>query len=300
MKNLKKIALLMCVLMLSTVMTSCFQVHPGEVGLKIHQLGDKQGQIEVLGIGRYSLSLLGRYTYERYPANLQQYSWTADEREGSPVNEEISFQVEAQTLTVDLGMEFEFQTDNESLVKMYNKFRRSPEDIVQQFIYKDLRSAFNEAAIGLTVESVCDTLKEELRRNVQRILYNKYKPLGINILEVTYLSSIRPPTNVQDAINAKVEAKQRAQQRANEVVEQEAEAKKKAAMAQGEADRLRIEAEGRAQAMDLEGKALARNPQVIKLREIEAQRVAAESAKNWHTVILGSSASQQLLNIGGK
>ena len=59
------------------------------------------------------------------------------------------------------------------------------------------------------------------------------------------------------------------------------QARKKAAEAQGEADRLRIEAEGRAQAIDVEGRALARNPQILRLKEIEMQNKLAASAGNW-------------------
>ncbi len=75
---------------------------------------------------------------------------------------------------------------------------------------------------------------------------------------------------------------------------------KKAAEAQGEADRLRIEAEGRAQAIDVEGRALARNPQILRLKEIEMQNKLAASAGNWQTVVLSSEQSGQLLNINGK
>ena len=103
---------------------------------------------------------------------------------------------------------------------------------------------------------------------------------------------------MQDAVNLKITAKQRAEQRENEIAEKEAEAKKKAAEAQGEAERLRIEAEGRAKAIEVEGRALANNPQILRLKEIEMQMKLAESAKSWNTVVMSSGQAGQLLNIG--
>ena len=141
--------------------------------------------------------------------------------------------------------------------------------------------------------------KEDLRKAVLEKMQAKYEPLGIDVQEVSYLSLIRLPKEVQDAVNLKITAKQRAEQRENEIAEKEAEAKKKAAEAQGEADRLRIEAEGRAKAIEVEGRALAKNPQILRLKEIEMQMKLAESAKSWNTVVMSSGQAGQLLNIGG-
>ncbi len=279
--------------------SSCKQVEQGEIALKVYQLGDKKGQIEVLGPGRYAKHWFGYYSYKIYPTNLQQHSWTAAETKDSPADEQVSFQAEGQNLSADIGIEFEFMSeDPDKMIAMYRYFKREPQDIVQDFMRKDIRSFFNKVVERMPVEMVYSTAKDSIRGVVQQLMAEKYAEHGIRIKEVTYLSSINLPENVKDAISAKITAKQLAEQRENEVAEKEAEARKKAAEAQGEADRLRIEAEGRAKAIEVEGRALANNPQILRLKEIEMQNKLAESAKNWQYVNLSATQSGQLLNIG--
>ena len=299
MKASKNFLTIAMIAVLSLGFVSCTQVEPGEVALKVYQLGDKKGQIEVLGPGRYANHWFGYFTYKIYPSNLQQHSWTEKETKDSPANEQVSFQAEGQNLSADIGIEFEFMAEDEAkMVAMYRYFKREPQDIVQDFMRKDVRSFFNKVVEKMPVEMVYSTAKDSIRNEVQRLMAVKYAEHGIRIKEVTYLSSINLPEKVKDAISAKIEAKQRAEQRENEVAEKEAEARKKAAEAQGEADRLRIEAEGRAKAIEVEGRALANNPQILRLKEIEMQKELAASAKNWNYVNFSASQSGQLLNIG--
>lgn len=299
MKAIKKIVIVLAAFVACLGFASCTQVEQGEIALKVYQLGDKKGQIEVLGPGRYANHWFGYFTYKIYPTNLQQHSWTANETKDSPANEQVSFQAEGQNLSADIGIEFEFMAEDEAkMVAMYKYFKREPQDIVQDFMRKDIRSFFNKVVERMPVEMVYSTAKDSIRSVVQQLMAAKYAEHGIRIKEVTYLSSINLPEKVKDAISAKIEAKQRAEQRENEVAEKEAEARKKAAEAQGEADRLRIEAEGRAKAIEVEGRALAGNPQILRLKEIEMQKVLAESAKGWTYVNFSASQSGQMLNLG--
>lgn len=280
-------------------LSSCTYVEPGEAGLKIYKLGDNKGQMKVLGIGRHALHWFGYYEIKTYPTNLQQWSWTLSGDEGTPNDESIHFQSEGQDLSCDVGIAFTFNVDGESLPNMYKYFKCDPQEIIERYLRKDVRNFFNEVSANMKVDEVYAQRKEELRAEVLKKMQEKYKPLGIDVQEISYLSLIRLPKEVQAAVNLKITAKQRAEQRENEIAEKEAEAKKKAAEAQGEADRLRIEAEGRAKAIEVEGRALANNPQILRLKEIEMQMQLAESAKGWQTVVMSSGQAGQLLNIGG-
>lgn len=141
-------------------MVSCTQINQGEVGLKVYQLGSKKGQIEVLGPGRYAIHMFGYFSYEKYPTNLQQWSWTMDEGKGSPANEQVSFQAEGQDLNADIGIEYEFMSENpEMMINMYRHFRRSPNEIVQDFMRKDVRSFFNKVVQNMPVEDVYSSAK---------------------------------------------------------------------------------------------------------------------------------------------
>lgn len=279
--------------------SSCTSVEPGEAALKVHKLGDKKGQIEVLGVGRHGNSIFGRYSIEVFPTNIQQWSWTLSSEEGSGSDESIHFQAEGQDLSCDVGIAFTFNTEPKAFVAMYEYFKTTPQGIIDGFLRKDVRNFFNEVSATMKVDEVYAARKEELRQEVLKKMQAKYEPLGIDVQEVSYLSLIRLPKEVQDAVNLKITAKQRAEQRENEIAEKEAEAKKRAAEARGLAEAMEIEAAGRAKAMAIEGKALRDNPQILRLKELEMQKEMAKSSAGWKTVVMSADQSQQLLNIGG-
>ena len=71
--------------------TSCSKVPAGNVGIIVHLLGGEKGvDSEEVGVGRYWLGFNDQLFL--FPTFLQNYVWTADTREGSPTNEEFTFQ----------------------------------------------------------------------------------------------------------------------------------------------------------------------------------------------------------------
>lgn len=117
------------------------------------------------------------------------------------------------------------------------------------------------------------------------------------ICEVSFvINDISYSDNFEAGIEAKVLAEQEAQKTKNRTLQIEEEAKQKVIAAQAEANALVAKAEGNAKALDVEGKAIARNPQVLKLRELEVQKEMAKSASGWKTVVMDGAGT--LLNIG--
>jgi regulator of protease activity HflC (stomatin/prohibitin superfamily) len=213
-------------------------------------------------------------------------------------DERIAFQAEAMTLKAEINIEYEFSTVDDDRRKMYVYFKRTPQEIEEQFMKKDIVSAFNTVSQTLSVEDVYSTRKDSVRIAVQQIVRDKYAPYGIHIKEVAYMSPIDVPEEVRETINAKITATQEAQRRENEVASERAEAMKKIERARGEAESIKIAAQGRAEAIDIEGEALRRNPDILKLKRIETQAIAAKSAENWNDPVLAADQASILLGLG--
>jgi regulator of protease activity HflC (stomatin/prohibitin superfamily) len=76
-------------------------------------------------------------------------------------------------------------------------------------------------------------------------------PIGIEVSRLYLIGRFHFPQNVIAALNAKIEASQRAQQRENELREAEAEAKKQIAKAEGQARCGIVQAESESEANNL-------------------------------------------------
>jgi regulator of protease activity HflC (stomatin/prohibitin superfamily) len=266
-------------------MSSCTNVRQGEVALRIYELGDKKGEIEVLGPGRYALHWFGHYSYMHFPSTLQQWSWTAD-GEGRNENEEVVYQSEGEKISADIGIEFEFPKTDEEIVAFYRKYRKNPQEFIDQHLRKDVRSAFNLVVEALPIEVVYSTGKDDIRKKVQQIIADKYAKDGVVITEISYLSNIRLSKQVQDAITAKLEAKQKAEMRENEVAATRAEAQKK-----------EIEAEVTAKTTKMVGEMYRKYPEMLELERLKMQTTWATSAANWDIVNFAADQSGQLLSI---
>ncbi|MFI3241402.1 MAG: SPFH domain-containing protein [Alphaproteobacteria bacterium] len=298
MKNIKFFAVAAFALIMGVSFTSCTTVEPGEIGLKVHKLGDQKGQIEVIGVGREPVHWFGYYSIEKYPTIEQQWSWTADEREGSPTNQEIVYQsVEGETASADIGIAFAFSSEPEKLINMYQTWMKDPQEIIDNILYKDVRNAFNEFSQSMNILDLYASKKEEIRQNVKDKLRAYYGPLGIDIIDIYYLSEVRVPSQIKSEITAKIAAEEKAKRLVIELQGAEAEANKVAATADGLARAAIREAEGRAEAMNIEGKAIRSNPQYLQLKELDVKREMAASMKGWQYANFSASQSASMFGI---
>lgn len=258
---------LLCLLLVFVAFSgaACSKVPAGNVGVKVFLLGgDKGVDSQTLSPGRYWIG----FNEELYlfPTFTKNYVWTAAKDEGSPNNEEITFQTkEGMEVSMDVGIAYHIPPDKAAGV--FQKYRKGIDEITDIFLRNTVRDAFVSAGASRPVESVYGEGKSALLAEVQKNVAEQVKEIGIEVEKVYLVGSMRLPQQVVAALNAKIQATQTAQQRENEVREAEAAAKKAVAVAQGDAESTLVRAESQAKANRLLSESITET--LVRYRSLE-------------------------------
>jgi regulator of protease activity HflC (stomatin/prohibitin superfamily) len=233
-------AFAMVTTLLAGMGSSCDLIEPGHVGIEVDLYGKDRGVQDypiVSGMVWYNPLTTRIFSYPTY---VQTAVWTANLNEGRPLNEEISFNSrEGLVITADVSLSY--QLEAAKVPAFYVKFRS---DDLNQFTHGFLRNvardAFSAIAPNFTAEEIYGAKKEEFLARVGDRIDEKVHDLGVNLQQFGFIGAPRLPGNVVEALNAKIRATQDAIRVENELRQAEAEAKKRIAAAQGEAEANRI------------------------------------------------------------
>ena len=260
------------------LLISCSRVESGHVGIKVNLLGgDKGVDTEALGTGRYWIGF--NEELHIFPVFQQNYVWTADSREGSENNEEITFQTtEGMKVSADVGITYHLVKDK--VPEIFQKYRKGINEITDVYMRNHVRDAFNSVASKYKVEYVYGKGKSDLIKEVETLVTRELGDIGIVVDKLYWVGSVRLPVNVIAALNRKIEATQRAEQRENELREAEAEAKKKVAESEGIAKSEVALAEGKAESTLIKAKAEARANKLIA-QSLSSTLISYEKTKRW-------------------
>jgi regulator of protease activity HflC (stomatin/prohibitin superfamily) len=255
------------VLLLLGMTVACSKVPAGHVGVKVYLLGGSKGvDHEILGVGRYWIGL--NEELFQFPTYQQTRTYTKADTDSSPGDESFTFQTaEGMVCNMDLGVTFNIQSDKIST--LFQKYRQGVEEIKTVVIKNALRDSLNNITSKMPVESVYGEGKADMILAVEKSVKDSLAGYGINVEKVYLVGSIRLPTNVVEALNSKIEATQRAQQRENELREAEAQAKKTEAEANGKAKSMLAIAQAEAQSNSL------------KQRTLTAELIQYEMVQRW-------------------
>jgi regulator of protease activity HflC (stomatin/prohibitin superfamily) len=216
-------------------------VRPGTVGVVVDLFGSSKGvEDKELSVGMHWIAPW-KSVY-RFPTFEQNDTWQG--------NECFSFQT-AEGLACDAEVGITYHLKPEYIPKVFSKYRRGMYEITHIFLRNYIRDAINNAASKLTCEQLYSDGKEKFFRDVEVHVREDVKPIGIEISRIYLIGRIHFPQNVINALNSKIEATQRAQQRENELRESQAEAEKHIAKVKGEASCLTIASEAQAKANEL-------------------------------------------------
>jgi regulator of protease activity HflC (stomatin/prohibitin superfamily) len=256
-------------------------IDPGYTGIKINRLVNQ-------GITRENI-VTGFVFYNpiqtvvvTYPTFIQRVAWTHDTTEGKPNNEELTFNTK-DSVPVNMDVAVSYQLESTKVPDFYTKFRA---DNIDSFTHGFLRDTTRNIVANIGSEYSFDeingTKKEEFLQRSGKALNESVRQYGVVIQQFGLIGSLRPPQTLLEAVNAKTQAIQKSIQVENEVRAAQAEAKKKIAIAEGEA------AANRAIASSLDP----------KLLEWERLKIMRDQVAKWNGKmpdVLASGSGQGLL-----
>jgi len=216
--------------------SACYTVvEPGHAGIKVNMSGGNRG-VDRLTVtsGRVFYNPITERVFE-YPTFVQTAVWTATSDEGSPNNEEITFNSkEGIKFTSDISLSY--QIYDSMIPAFYVKFRSDDiRTFTHGFLRNVARDGFTELAPEYTAEEIYSSKMGELRQRVQDRINSIVGLYGVHVEQFGFIGAPRPPESIVAAISAKTAAIQNAFAAENRLRQIEAEAQQTIAKAEGEA-----------------------------------------------------------------
>lgn len=243
-------------------MSGCTIVKPGWVGIKVNNMGTNRGvQDYPIMTGAVWFNPFTETVHE-FPTFLQTVVWTKSPSEGGAADESITFNsVEGASVNADISISYQFLA--EKVPYVFVEFRKDPEEITDIYVRSIVRNSFSNHASAMKVVDIFGGGKQVLLDKVKKDLNDTLKVKGMVFDQVSLVGKVRVDKNVEDAVNAVIEASQRALQAENKVRQSKAEAEQKIAEAKGQAEAQRL-------------LQFSLSPMVLQRQALDNQRTAIE------------------------
>jgi len=262
MKTLKLFVLLAAVLSFA----GCTRIGPGHVGIKVSMSGSDKGVLE-------SPVTTGWVFYNpffssviEYPTNMQTVVWTRSKDEGKDKDESVTF-TNKDSMAINADVSLNYYLTSDKVPAFYVKFLATDiENFTDGYLHTAARNCMNDYAGQYSIEQLMGDNKkflEDTKQCIQKIV----QPYGVVIDAFGFVGAPRPPEAVLQNINAKIQAEQIALQKQNEILQVEADAKKRVAEAEGNAKAQIAEAQGDAEANRLRTQSIT--PSILQSRLLD-------------------------------
>lgn len=278
--------------------TACTMIEPGYVGIQVNRYGTNKGvDSTALVSGVVWYNIFNKFVVQ-YPTFVQTAVWTASKDEGSPANEELTFNsMEGMTITADVSLSYSIEPNRAPA--FYNKFRNDDLHLFTHgFMRNVARDAFNEIATRYPVESIYGVKKEEFLSVVRSQINFKLDSVGVHLDQLGFVGAMRLPPNVVAAINSKIQATQTALQVENELRTAQAQAQKDVARATGEANSRIARARGEAESNEILVRSLT--PQLLEWKRLELQMSQIQRWNGQYPQVVAGQNFPLLMNLPPK
>ena len=235
---MKKLLLLPLVLLLAFV-SGCTRIDAGHAGIVVNLSGKNRGvQDYTVSTGWVYYNPIGTSVFE-YPTSVQTYQWTKSPNEGSKNDESITFTTK-ESVSINADISVSYQLEAALIPAFYVKFRNDDlKTFTFGYMHNITRDAFMEVGGHYTVEQVMGDNEQFLHAVRDRVQEN-LKPIGVNLQQLGFIGTPRPPNQVIESINLAQQAKYNALRVQNELAQTQAEVAKMVANADGLAKSNRI------------------------------------------------------------
>lgn len=175
-----------------------------------------------------------------FPTSIETIYMSADEREGSEGNEEVTVGCSDGSLKADLTFSYRFKA--EDVPEVQRNYRgKSGEEIMNNVLRGQLRTWVGEVTKNYSTMEVHLTKKDEVNTKLTEYLTKKAERYGVTFENVA-LAETRPSTEVQQAIERRQQIAQELEQQKlslekAEVAKKEEKLKQEKALIQAEGER---------------------------------------------------------------
>lgn len=225
--------------------SSCKRIDAGHVGLVVKLYGSDRGVQDVTeATGWVWYNPFTTQIYE-FPTFVQNVVFTRDATEGSRSNEE--FRVTTKDgLVVSFDVSMNYRVAPNKAADIFRKYRKPLEELDKTVMRNYMREAYNKVSGKYTAEQLYEN-KIQFQNESEQEIKNLLEKEGFIIEQVVLLNELRLPQGVVDNINAKINARQIALKKEQEVAQERADAQKEIERAKGYAEAMRIRAEAEAE-----------------------------------------------------
>jgi regulator of protease activity HflC (stomatin/prohibitin superfamily) len=238
-------------------LTSCGKtVQPGNAGVKIRTLGTAAGVDPDPMRSGWHFRGIGERIVE-FPVIQRTYSYTREADERGPENEEIAF-ADNTGLPMTADVAITLQVNPASAPSLYKTYRLSFDQLLDGPIRNDVRSAIAAEAERVNVDALYSGGRQLVIQRAMSRVATKWSRHGVQVSQLDWIGTIRYPSVIVEAIQAKTRTDQETLTARAQVAKAQAQAEAQIAAARGQAESIRIINE-----------ALAANPRYVELKAVE-------------------------------
>lgn len=229
------------------------RIDAGHAGIKVYNYGDDKGVSNVAEVTGWTF--YNPFTQKVYevPTYVQTANYKLDSIEGT--NNELRFNTK-DGMVVRIDASLNYSTPNESVVKIFKKYRKPVEELQDNVLRNLVIEALNQVCGEYTCEQVYEK-RNELEIKARKYLTDFLGKEGFVVEQFVIVGELRLPPTVVHNINEKVNATQIALKKEQEVQQQYYEGLKNITKAKADSSVAVITAQGYANSTLIQAEAQA-------------------------------------------